>query len=406
MALSKRIIIHLVLLGILLMQDLWAFDNKKLFPELEKFSQLIEVVDQFYVEDPQEKKMMQGAMQGLLSALDPHSLYFTPEEFKDFNDDTKGQFSGVGIELAQKEGALTVVSTLQDSPAWSAGIRSGDKILSIENKSTKSMSLPEASSLLRGIAGKKVNLSLLRHGQVIPVTLTRAIIEFSAVKFERWEKGVLYIKLQVFQENVGREIKKIYLSQDTPENPVSALVLDLRDNPGGLLPEAVKICDLFLEKGRIVSVKGRKQDTEVYEAHSGGTLPNVPMALLINEGSASASEIVAGALQDLRRAKIIGNTSYGKGSVQTLIELPDGDAVKLTVAHYYTPLGRLIDGKGVVPDVEIKRSDIKKFKDQFKGNGKDPKVNPKSKTTNEENTTTQDLAERYIKEKTLAELGF
>lgn len=330
--------------------------SDKIYKELSTFTKVLEIVDKYYVVPVDEKEMMYGAIQGMLTSLDPHTVYMPPDLYKFFSSDTKGRFGGLGIEVSIRDGVLTVIAPLEGTPAWEAGLKAGDKILSISNQSTKNMSLGEAVRLMRGPIGKKVTLTVWREGKqnTHTVTLARELIKVPSIKSEDLGDGIGYFRIVQFQEGTSKSLKKEMLDfKSKHEGGLKAIMLDLRDNPGGLLNESVRVSDFFLNKGVIVSTKGRTKDVEVKKAHATGTYFGVPLVVLINGGSASASEIVAGALQDHNRAKLVGTKSFGKGSVQTVINLDNGGAVKITVAHYYTPKDRMIDGKGIVPDLVL-----------------------------------------------------
>lgn len=346
-------------------QSSWALSDK-VYKEISTFTKVLQIVDQNYVDPVDEKKLMVGAINGMLSSLDPHTIYLPAEQYRDFSSDTKGRFGGIGIEVSIKDGIITVISPIQGSPADQAGVRSGDKILSIDGHTTKSMTLNEAVRLMRGPVGKKITLLIWHKGttKASQISMAREIIKVQSVKTEDWQEGYGYFHLTTFQEGSAKSFKKEFEGFLAKNNgKVNGVVLDLRDNPGGLLMEAVKLCDYLLKDGVIVSTKGRDKTVDVKKAHEAGTLPNFPMIVMINGGSASASEIVAGALQDQGRAKLVGTQSFGKGSVQTVINLDDGDALKITVAHYYTPKDRMIDGKGIAPDLLL---DLKAYKKKFK----------------------------------------
>lgn len=351
--------------------------SDKIYKELSTFTKVLNIVDENYVTPVDEKKAIDGAIQGMLSSLDPHTVYLSPDIYKYFSSDTRGRFGGLGIEVSVRDGVLTIISPLEGTPAWDAGIKSGDKILFIDSQTTKNMSLGEAVQYMRGPVGKKITLTLWRPGVERPrtVTLARQLIKVPSIKTEDLGDGYGYFRIVQFQEGTAKSLKKnIEDFKEKNGGKFSGLILDLRDNPGGLLIESVKVSDYFLKKGVIVSTKGRQGVTEVKKAHAPGTLENVPMVIMINGGSASASEIVAGALQDNNRAKLVGTTSFGKGSVQTVIDLNNGGAVKITVAHYYTPKDRLIDGKGIAPDLMLDQEGYKK-KNQVKAEeGKTKKI--------------------------------
>lgn len=351
--------------------------SDKIYKELSTFTKVLNIVDEYYVTPVDEKKAVDGAIQGMLSALDPHTVYLSPDIYKYFSSDTRGRFGGLGIEVSVRDGVLTIISPLEGTPAWEAGIKSGDKILFVDGQSTKNMSLGEAVQYMRGPVGKKITLTLWRHGVERPrtVTLARQLIKVPSIKTEDLGDGYGYFRIVQFQEGTAKSLKKnIEDYKEKNGGKLNGVILDLRDNPGGLLVESVKVSDYFLKKGVIVSTKGRQGVTEVKKAHAPGTLEDVPMVIMINGGSASASEIVAGALQDNNRAKLVGTTSFGKGSVQTVIDLDNGGAVKITVAHYYTPKDRLIDGKGIAPDLVLDQESYKK-KNQVKAEeGKTKKI--------------------------------
>lgn len=350
--------------------------SDKIYKSLGTFSKILEIVDRYYVEPPDEKKLMTGAIKGLLLTLDPHTVYFPAEVYKDFKSDTQGRFGGIGIEVTIKDGLVTVVSPVDGSPAQKAGIVSGDKILMINGKITKGMDLTDAVHMMRGNIGKKIVLSVWHAGmkQARQVTLERQLIKVASVVSENLGDGYGYFKITSFQEGTSRSLKKALNGlKRASGGKIKGIVLDLRDDPGGLLTEAIRVCDFFLDGGVIVSTKGRDKVQEVKKAKGPGTFPNFPMVVMINGGSASASEIVAGALQDQGRAKLLGTRSYGKGSVQTVINLDDGDAIKITIARYYTPKNRMIDGKGIDPDVWLGKKEFKKSL-QAQSKEKEPKM--------------------------------
>lgn len=329
--------------------------SDNIYRELETFTRVIEIVDKQYVEPVDDHKLIEGAIQGMLGSLDPHSVYFSPEMYKDFQSDTTGKFGGIGIEINQKDGIITVVSPIEDSPAFKAGIKSGDRIIKINGELTKGMSLADAVHKMRGPRGKKVTISVWREGLAQPqdFTMEREIIRVQAVKNEVFGDGYGYVRITSFQEKTGEDVKKALKELDGATGGLKGLILDLRDNPGGLLSEAVNVSDLFMDGGPIVSTRSRNQETEISTAKKNSPFEKTPIVVLVNHGSASASEIVAGALQDSKRAKILGLTSFGKGSVQTVVELANKAALKITIARYYTPKGRSIEGRGIEPDVSL-----------------------------------------------------
>jgi carboxyl-terminal processing protease len=312
------------------------------------------MVKENYVENVSTKDMIYGALNGMMKSLDPFSTFLTPEQYGEFKQETEGEFGGVGIEIGMDKGRPIVISPIEGTPAHRAGIRSGDMIIEIDGEDTSNMSLFDVVKRIRGKPGTKVNLTILRKGQEKPikVELERARIRIESVKWTRIE-DVGYIKLSQFTEGVSRDIEKAVRSLTS--QGVKGIVLDLRNDPGGLLTEAVNVSELFLKEGKlIVYTKTKQGEVNRYFARKKPTVDeDVPLVVLINRGSASASEIVAGALQDNKRAILVGEKTFGKASVQNIIPLEDGSAIKLTVAYYYTPLGRLIHKKGIQPDVEV-----------------------------------------------------
>jgi len=328
---------------------------------LEKFTRVYGLIKSQYVTDPDDETLVDGAIRGMLNALDEHSMYLTAQEFKDMQDDTRGEFGGLGIEISMRDGQLTVVAPIEDTPAFKAGIRSGDVIAFIEDKPTSKMNLMEAVKMMRGKPGTKVNVRLKRAGvsDLISKEVTRAIIQSRSVTSELKEDGIGMVRVRNFSERTSREVKEsindFRKELQKGNTDLRAIILDLRSNPGGLLQQAVEVADLFLQEGMIVYTQGRDKDRISRSfASAAGTEPDYPMVVLINRGSASASEIVAGALQDQKRARVIGMNSFGKASVQHVIPLEDGSGVKLTVAHYYTPSGRQIHEEGIAPDQKVR----------------------------------------------------
>ena len=322
-----------------------------------------------YVEDVDMTTLIYGAIEGMLEKLDPHSSFLTPEYFAEMNIETQGSFGGLGIEITNKDDYIHIISPIEDTPAWDAGLRAGDYIVRIEDQSTKGMELMEAVKLLRGEAGSDVTISIMREGFSSPldVTITRAIIEIKAVKSKMLEPGFGYVKLNQFNQNVHRELNAALDDLEKQAGgTLQGLVLDLRNNPGGLLDQAVKVSDEFISEGLIVYTRGRSTSQNLEErAQRRGTRDGYPIVCLVNGGSASASEIVAGALQDHRRAIILGTQTFGKGSVNHFHRLADGSAIYITGARWYTPNGNLIEGQGITPDevVEITAEDIEQGRD-------------------------------------------
>jgi carboxyl-terminal processing protease len=322
------------------------------YARLEVFSKVLALIEQNHVGNARKKDLVTGAIEGMLRVLDAHSSYLTPEEFKILQEDTSGQFCGVGMEVGIRDGALTVIAPIPNSPAAAAGILTGDVVVQIEGVPFEEMDLEEAVQRMRGTEGTDVTITIVRKGKDEPfdVTLTRAHVKIQAVEVVPLEGAYLQIKVKAFSEGVSKTVKKA-LRQNAH---VKGVVLDLRGNPGGLLREAVFLSELFLREGKIVSTRGRdKQLLESYEARRHKQVYAGRMVVLVDGGSASASEIVAGALKDNRRALVVGTRTFGKGSVQTIIPMNDGSGLKLTTALYYTPSGTSIQATGIVPDVEV-----------------------------------------------------
>jgi carboxyl-terminal processing protease len=330
-------------------------DKEATYKQLELFSNILSILQENYVEEINTKEALNGAIRGLLYSLDPHSSYLAPESFRDLQEETRGSFSGIGIEVTIKNDLLTIVSPIADTPADQAGLKANDVILEIDGKKTKNMGPYEAIEKLRGPAGTSVTLSILREGweELKKMTLKREVIPVQSVKAEFLSPGFVYSRITKFQSHTGSEFKT-KLQQLKNERQIDGLILDLRNNPGGLLHQAVSVADIFLEKGKIVYTKGRKPDQNtVFTAHASGETRQYPMVILVNEGSASAAEIVAGAIQAHKRGIVVGTQTFGKGTVQTIIPLPDGAGLRMTTATYYTPDDRSIQAMGITPDVEV-----------------------------------------------------
>ena len=332
-----------------------AVGNESAYQGLEAFTNVLAIVQKNYVEDVETQKLMEGAINGMLNALDPHSAYLTPDLYRELQVDTEGSFGGLGIEITLRDGILTVVSPIEDTPASRAGLKAGDQIIKIEGELTKDMSLVEAVKRMRGPKGSTVQISIRREGisRFLEMTLTREVIKVQSVKSRLLEKGYGYVRVAQFQDRTDIDLENA-LRRLTQENgKLEGLIVDLRNNPGGLLSQAVKVSDLFLDSGLIVYTEGRLDNQkQKYFAHPGG-YADVPIVVLVNGGSASASEIVAGALQDHGRAVVLGTQTFGKGSVQTILPLESGAALRLTTAMYYTPSGRSIQVTGIAPDITL-----------------------------------------------------
>ena len=326
--------------------------------KLRVFSQALALVEDQYAEPKPVKDLVYGAIQGVMSTLDPHSSFMNPEEFRELQIETKGKFSGIGIEITMKDRILTVVSPIEGTPAYQAGLVAGDHIIKINGVNTKNISLTEAVKMIRGPKGSKVILTINREGFPQPrdFPIVREIIPIRSVRARILDDGIGYIRLSTFQDQTDNDLKDYLKKMQQRLVPFKGLILDLRNDPGGLLEQAVRVADEFLASGLIVYTEGRNsQQSMRFYARPGNKLETskVPLVVLINEGSASASEIVAGALKDQKRALIVGTKSFGKGSVQTIIPLEDGSALRLTTALYYTPSGQVINEKGIIPDVVV-----------------------------------------------------
>jgi carboxyl-terminal processing protease len=329
--------------------------NRDAYEGLEAFTNVLAIVQKNYVEEVGTPKLVEGAINGMLNALDPHSAYLTPELYKELQVDTEGSFGGLGIEITVRDGILTVVSPIEDTPAYRAGIKAGDQIIKIEGELTKDMTLVEAVKKMRGPKGSKVQLSIRREGvqKFLDFSLMREVIKVRSVRARSLEKGYGYVRVAQFQDRTSIDLEEALTQLAKESGKVEGLVLDLRNNPGGLLSQAVKVSDLFLETGMIVYTEGRLDNQkQKYFAHPGG-YTEFPVVVLVNGGSASASEIVAGALQDHGRAVVLGTKTFGKGSVQTILPLESGAALRLTTAMYFTPGGRSIQVTGIEPDIKL-----------------------------------------------------
>ena len=330
--------------------------------ELRTFVEILNRVKQGYVEDVSDQALLENSIRGMLDGLDPHSAYLNAEEFKEISISTSGKFGGLGIGVQMANGFVKVVAPIDDTPASKANIQAGDLIIRIDDQAVKGMSLMDAVKAMRGDAGSEVTLTLLREERDEPfkVTLKRAVIRVESVKSRMLDRGYGYVRITQFSSQTGDSLKReISDLKDEAEGPLRGIVLDLRNNPGGVLSSAVDVADTFINAGDIVSIRGRAPNTDQqFAATPGDMLDGAPIVVLVNEGSASASEIVAGALQDDNRAVIMGNRTFGKGSVQTIVPLANGAALKLTTARYYTPSGRSIQAEGIEPDVGIQNVNV------------------------------------------------
>lgn len=324
------------------------------YQTLHTFSRVLQQVETNYVEPVNDQQLIRGAIRGLLDTLDPHSVFMPPSTYKELKMETGGRFAGIGLEVTMKKGWITVVSPIDGSPADKADMKAGDQIVKINGKSTREMDLSEAVNLMRGKSGSKVVLTIMREDAKHPldVALTRKVIQVPSIRSELLPDHIGYVRITSFQERTGEDLMTELKTMEKG-GPLKGLVLDMRNNPGGLLDQAVLVSDLFLEKGVIVTTQSRKNEIDRRVATGAGTEPNYPIVVLVNGGSASASEIVAGALQDNNRAVVMGTQSFGKGSVQSVMELDDGSALKLTIARYFTPSGRSIQALGITPDLVV-----------------------------------------------------
>lgn len=331
---------------------------------LNLFGEIMDRAKSSYVEEVSDKKLIEAAINGMLTSLDPHSSYLTEEDFRYMNEQTKGKFGGLGIQVTMDNGLVKVMTPMDDTPAARAGIKSGDYITDIDGQTVIGMTLDEAVSKLRGKIGTKVKITIRRvNEKPFDVTLKREEIKVNSVKHEVKNDDVLYIRISSFNEDTEKEVEKaVQNTRKELKDKFAGVVIDVRNNPGGLLEQAIGVSDLFLQRGEIVSTRSRnEEDTIKYSATAGDIIDGLPIVVIINEGSASASEIVAGALQDHHRAVIIGEKSFGKGSVQSVVQLRNNAAMRLTTARYYTPSGRSIQAKGIEPDIVVKQAKLQEI---------------------------------------------
>ena len=335
------------------------------YESIELFTDVMAIIKKSYVEEVDTKKLVYGAINGMLSSLDPHSSFMPPDSYKEMKIDTKGAFGGLGIEISIKDGVLTVISPIEDTPAFKAGIKSGDMILKIDDKFTKDLNINDAVKRMRGQKGTKVVLTIMREGFDKPkeFPIVRDVIQVKSVRFHLMAGGYGYVRIAQFQEKTDDDLSKALKSmKEENKGELNGLVLDLRNDPGGLLDQAVKVAEHFVPEGQmVVYTEGREKESKMqFLAKKGGKEANYPIIVVINGGSASASEIVAGALQDHKRAIVMGTQSFGKGSVQTIIPLSDDSGLRLTTARYYTPKGRSIQAKGITPDITVEAVELPK----------------------------------------------
>ena len=353
----RPITVIFVFLISLIASTFLSASNKDLYQKLDVFGDVFDIIKKNYVEDVNDKEVIEYAINGMLQSLDPHSGYMNTEIYVEMQEETRGEFGGLGIEVTMENGYVKVISPIDDTPAAKAGIRPGDYITHIDDTGVLGLSLQDAVEMLRGPVGSNIIITIVRIGEEDPINveIKRAIITVRAVRFNR-EGNVGYIRLISFSEQADKGIKNAVqsLTNEIGESNLVGFILDLRSNPGGLLDQSAKVTDNFLDTGEIVSIKGRnKKDISRFSASRGDITDGKPIIVLINQGSASASEIVAGALQDHKRAIILGEQSYGKGSVQTIFPLKDSSAIKMTTALYFTPSGDSIHEIGITPDIEV-----------------------------------------------------
>ena len=332
---------------------------------LAKFTKVISIVEQYNVDDITIEELMDKALEGMMSNLDAHSNYLKKKDFKNLKVQTDGEFGGLGITVGIRDGALTVIAPIEGTPADKAGLKSGDIILKINKESTLNMTIDEAVSIMRGKVGEPINLTIVREGEAKPlkIKIVRGIITIESVYSKSIGNDIQYIRVTSFDKKVVTDVAKAIKKR---KSTTKGIILDLRNNPGGLLDQAVGLVDIFVDEGNIVSQKGRRaSDNEVYTAKSSNTLTKVPLVVLVNGGSASASEIVSGALQDHKRGIIVGQNTFGKGSVQVVLPITEDEAIKLTIARYYLPSGRTIQAVGVKPDINVLPGEVKTMKNEF-----------------------------------------
>jgi carboxyl-terminal processing protease len=331
-------------------------DRTATYEQLKLFTDVLAIIQNQYVDETEPKEVIYGAVRGMLRALDPHSSFMDPESYREMQVETSGSFGGLGIEITIRDDQLTVVAPIEGTPAWRAGIQPGDRIVKIEGLATKDMSLPDAVKRMRGPKGTKITITVAREGlkEPIDVGLVREVIQVQSVKAQELEPGIGYIRVRQFQERTAPDLVAA-VEKFEKTGRLGGLIVDVRSNPGGLLSAAVEVSEEFLGDGKlIVYTEGRVRNQNMrFTAHAKRAITDVPLVVLVNQGSASASEIVAGAIQDHGRGVVIGQQTFGKGSVQTIIPLADGSGLRLTTARYFTPKGRSIHGKGITPDIVI-----------------------------------------------------
>ena len=355
MKLFKLIIIFTLILFVFSKPSYSANDETTIYEKIDIFSDVLDKINKEYVDEINQNEVMDAAINGVLQSLDPYSAYMSPETFESMRTETSGEFGGLGIEVSMEAGVVKVISPLDESPAYEVGVKAGDYIVKINNHQVQGKTLSEAVDLMRGPVGSDIEITVRRMGErkALAFNITRKIIKIQSVKSKKIDKNIGYIRLTAFNENSSSQVKKKIREFDK-DKKINGYILDLRNNPGGLLSQAIKISDFFLSDGEIVSTKSRKEnENRKWFANTGDILNGKTLVVLINNGSASASEILAGALKDHKRAILIGETTYGKGSVQSIIPLKNNGAIRLTISKYYLPSGVSISEVGVDPDIEI-----------------------------------------------------
>ena len=347
----------IVILSFLNLNYSYSKSNNELYEKIDLFSEVLETIKQEYVDEIDQAEVMDSAINGVLQSLDPYSAYMSPKSFEGMQTDTKGEFGGLGIEIGMESGVVKVIAPIDDTPAAKAGVKAGDYIIRINNEQVQGKSLTEAVELMRGPVGTEINLTVRRRNEkkALEFKIKRAVIEVKSVeaKIIGDEKEIGYLRLKSFNENSDKQLLS-YINNFEKNSKLNGYILDLRNNPGGLLTQAINITDFFLDDGEIVSTKGRKiNETRRFFSRKGDEISGKPLIVIINQGSASASEIVSGALKDHKRAIILGENTYGKGSVQSIIPLKNGGGIRLTISKYYLPSGKSISDVGVMPDIFI-----------------------------------------------------
>jgi len=364
---------------------------------LSKFTKVLSIVEEYDVDKVTIEELIDKALKGMMENLDAHSNYLTEKDYKRLQVQTNGEFGGLGITVGMKDGALTVIAPIDGTPADKAGLKAGDIILKIDDKPTLGMTIDEAVSLMRGKVGDPIDLTIVREGESKPIVvhIVRDIIKIESVHTKRVGDDILYIRVSSFDKKVVEDVKKAIQKRKAS---TKGIILDLRNNPGGLLDQAVGLVDLFVDDGLIVSQKGRKEvETKEYKAHASNTITKVPLVVLVNGGSASASEIVSGALQDHKRAVLVGEKTFGKGSVQVVLPITKTEAIKLTIARYYLPSGRTIQAVGVTPDIKVLPGELKTFKNEFAIKEADLKQHLQSELEKIDGKKSKDKAEKKDK---------